>query len=223
MTIPQNIKQRLLWTGFGTAVATAVLMVWVDAPLALFFHGYRDTMWVEFFNIITNLANGAIWYTVAVIALAAAYIRHKVRASNPVALQRQFRAWLFMMVAMATSGIFVNALKLIVGRERPRFLFRDGVSEFHPFDLDLTDCSFPSGHAQSIWAAMLSLAFIYPPLRPLFFLVAVMVSASRVIIGAHYASDVAAGTYIAVAVVMLWRWWFERDGVSVALTRSELA
>ena len=108
---------------------------------------------------------------------------------------------------------------LAIGRERPRFLFRDGTTGFHPFDLNLTDCGFPSGHAQSISTAMLSLAFIYPPLRPLFFVVAVLISASRIIIGAHYASDVVAGIYIAVVAAVVWRQWFERNGLSVTLSR----
>jgi membrane-associated phospholipid phosphatase len=223
MTIPETLQRRLLWAGIGTAAITIVLIIWVDAPLALFFHAYQDTDWVKFFVLITNLANGVIWYTIAVLALGLAYVRHKVRLPNPAILQQQVHAWLFMIVTMASSGIFSNALKLAVGRERPRFLFRDGASEFHPFDLNLTDCSFPSGHTQSIWTAMLSLAFIFPPLRPFFFLIAVMVSASRIIIGAHYAGDVAAATYIAVVSAVLWRLWFERNGVSVTLARGRSA
>ena len=218
MIIPASMQRHLLWSGLATAVLVAALIAWVDAPLALFFHSYQDTAWWKFFSFITNFANGVIWYSVAVLGLLIATLRHKLRAPNPEMLRREVRAWLFMIVTMATSGIFTNALKLAVGRERPRFLFRDGTNEFHPFDLNLTDCSFPSGHAQSICTAMLSLAFIYPRLRPLFFLVAVMVSASRIIIGAHYAGDVAAATYIAVAAAVLWRGWFERDGSSVTLT-----
>lgn len=219
MILPEALRRRLIWIGLATAVVTAALMIWVDVPLALFFHDYQDTLWVKFFNFITDFANGAIWYTAAVLGLAVAYARHRIRTPNAAALRVEVRAWMFMIVTMASSGIFINALKLAVGRERPRFLFRDGTSGFHPFDLNLTDCGFPSGHTQSIWTAMLSLAFIYPPLRPLFFLIAVMISASRIIIGAHYAGDVTAGIYIAVVAAVVWRRWFERGGVSVTLVR----
>ncbi len=211
-----TLRRRLIWTGLATAVVTAALMIWADVPVALFFHDYQDTAWAKFFGFITDFANGAIWYTVAVLGIATAYIRHK---SNAEVLGTTIRAWMFMIVTMASSGIFINALKLAVGRERPRLLFRDGTSGFHPFDLNLTDCGFPSGHTQSIWTAMLSLAFIYPPLRPLFFLIAVMISASRIIIGAHYAGDVTAAIYIAVAAAVVWRRWFERNGISVTLAR----
>ena len=223
MMSTETLRGRLLWSGGGAALITTALMVWVDMPLALFFQSYKETAWVRFFTFITDFANGAIWYTAAVLGIAVAYLRHKIRVPNPATLRQEARAWLFMIVTMATSGIFINALKLAVGRERPRFLFRDGTSGFHPFGLDLADCSFPSGHTQSIWAAMLALAAICPPLRPLFFVIAVMISGSRIIIGAHYASDVAAGCFFAVVAAVLWRRWFERDGTSVTLYFPVLA
>lgn len=220
MTDIATLGNRLLIAGVITAVVVAALMTWVDVPLALYFNGYRDTWWADFFDTITNFANGAIWYTVAVLGIGVAYIRHKRTAPNPDAFMKELRAWLFMIVSMATSGTFVNVVKLAVGRERPRLLFRDGTTGFHPFGLDLTDCGFPSGHTQSIWSAMLALSFIYPPLRPLFFTVAVLISASRIVIGAHYAGDVAAGFYVAVFAVLMWRYWFERNGVAVTLQRK---
>ena len=47
-----------------------------------------------------------------------------------------------------------------------------------------------------------------------------MISASRIIISAHYAGDVAAGLYVAVAATLLWRRWFEREGVPLSLRRG---
>ncbi len=217
------LRRRLLWAGLTAAIITAALIVWVDAPLAQFFNGYRQTAWVEGFNFITDFASGAIWYPLAALGIAVAYFRHRIHKPDPAALIKETRAWIFMIVTMATSGTVVNALKLAIGRERPRFLFRDGTSDFHPFGLDLASCSFPSGHTQSIWTAMLALSFIYPPLRPLFLAIAGLVAASRIIIGAHYAGDVSAGIYIAVVAAVLWRRWFERGGVAVTLRRGPIA
>lgn len=210
-------NRRLVWAGVAAAVITAALIGWVDIPLAQFLHGYRQTAWADAFDLITDFANGGIWYPLALVGIAAAAVRHKYRASNPPGLRKEIRAWTFMIVTMATSGAFINAVKLAVGRERPRFLFADGSVDYHPFGLNLADCSFPSGHTQSIWTAMLALSFIYPPLRPLFFVVAVLVSASRVIIGAHYAGDVSASIYIAAVAAVLWRRWFEREGITLDL------
>ena len=214
-----TLRTLLLVWGLGAAMVTAASIICLDIPLALFFHGYRETWWSQTFAHITDFANGAIWYTVGVLGLLAAYVRHKRRSQNPTAFTRETRAWLFMIVTMATSGTFINAVKLLVGRERPRLLYRDGTHDFHvlTFDLDLSDCGFPSGHTQSIWTAMLCLGFIAPPLRPLLFVVAILISASRIVIGAHYAGDVFASIYIAFFAVLMWRQWFEKDGVSVTL------
>jgi len=217
------LSRRLLWAGLVTALVTAALMIWVDIPLTMFFHQYPETWWWKFFKYITDFASGAFWYPLAVLGIVVAYVRHKRRAPNPIAFTTALRAWLFMIVTMASSGTFVNAMKLMVGRERPRLLFRDGTTGFHPFNLNLADCSFPSGHTQSIWTAMLALSFIYPPLRALFIAVAFLVSASRIVISAHYAGDVAASIYIAFVATLLWRQWFESNGMSVSLYRPRVA
>jgi membrane-associated phospholipid phosphatase len=205
--------------GLGTAMVTAASIDCLDIPLALFFNQYIETWWSLAFRHITDVASGYIWYPVAVAGLIAAFVRHKRLSQNLAAWSRESRAWIFMIVTMATSGTFINLVKILVQRERPRLLFRDGTFGFHPFsfDLDLKDCSFPSGHTQSIWSAMLCLGFIAPPLRPLLFTVAVLVSASRVVIGAHYAGDVFAGMYVAFFAALMWRQWFEKGGVSVTL------
>ena len=216
---------RQLWvSAIGTAAGTAGLIVWADVPTALYLHTYRDTEWAIFFASITDFANGAIWYTVAALGIGTAYLRRKILPAAPdlTRLMKEVRAWLFMIVSMATSGILVNVIKLAVGRERPRFLFRDGTADFHPFALRIADCSFPSGHTQSIWVAMLCLLYLFPRWRAAFVLVAVMISASRFIIGAHYLADVVASVFIAAAFTVLWRRWFERGGATVALQESSI-
>jgi len=214
----------LLWAGLGTAIVTAALIIWVDVPLALYMNAHRQTPWVNFFAAITDLASGVIWYPVSLAGIGYAYVRYKKRTPDPAAWRKVSRAWTFMLVTMLTSGAFINGVKLLVGRERPRLLFRDGTTGFHPFfGLDLDDSGFPSGHTQAIWAAMLCLSFIYPPLRPAFLIVAVLISASRVIVGAHYAGDVAGGMYVAVFAALIWRQWFERGGVSVTLCQPKAA
>jgi membrane-associated phospholipid phosphatase len=89
--------------------------------------------------------------------------------------------------------------------------------DFHPFRLRIGDSGFPSGHAQSICSAMLSLAIIYPPLRPAFLAIAVLVSASRVVIGAHYLSDVMGGVWLAMIAVLYWRRRFESGGIPLRM------
>lgn len=208
-----------LW-GIATAVVTAALIQWVDIPIASFFYAQRETPWVAFFSAITDVANGVIWYSLALIGVIVAVVRHGKRAKhpNPPRLRQEIRAWLFMVASMLSSGIFINVMKFVLGRQRPRFLFgEESSSGFYPFATRIADSSFPSGHTQSIWTAMLALSFIFPPLRPVFLVIATTVAMSRVVVGAHFLADVVMSVFIAYATVLLWRRWFTREGVAVTL------
>lgn len=212
-------RALVLW-GVATAVIAASLIHWVDIPVASFFYAQRETPWVAFFSAITDLANGFIWYSVALIGVIIAWVRHGKRAklSDPARLRQQLRAWVFMAVAMATSGLLINIMKFVLGRQRPRFLFGEETSSgFYPFATKIADSSFPSGHTQSIWTAMLALSFLFPPLRPVFLAIATTIAMSRIVVGAHFLADVVTSIFIAFATVLLWRRWFTRDGISVAL------
>jgi membrane-associated phospholipid phosphatase len=206
--------QRMLWFTAAMLLPVPVLMRWVDGPLATLFQGQHDAIWWRFFALITDLANGFIWYTLAVLGLLSAWVRRRMLqpASSVPVYEARRRAWTFMIVAMASSGIAENIIKFALGRDRPRFFLEGGSMDFHPFRWHIGDSSFPSGHTQSICSAMLTLAIIYPPLRGLFLIVAVLVSASRVVIGAHYLSDVVAGVWLAVLAVLYWQRRFERTG-----------
>jgi membrane-associated phospholipid phosphatase len=212
---------RLAPATAAAILLTAGLMAWVDRPLAQFMAGYRQTAFVGAFEVVTDLANSAIWYGAALAGIVLAWREWRQDGSPAAhALYRQrLRAAIFLIASMVVSGLVINTLKLVVGRSRPKLLINDGIADFAPFHRVLDACSFPSGHAQSIWAAMIALAWIFPRWRWSFVAVAAVVSSSRFVIGAHWASDVVAGAYFAFAVALPMRQWFERDGVSIDLTR----
>ena len=219
MTAPgaeEDFQRRVLVLTVVLLLPVPFLMRWVDQPVAIFFHGYRDTAWVHAFAVITNLANGVIWYSLGLLGIAAAYLRRR-SSPDPIVFQAQRRAWLFMILAMASSGIAESVIKVVIGRDRPRFMFAGGGATFHPLRWDIANASLPSGHTQSITSAMLSLAFIYPPLTPLYAVVAVLVAASRVVIGAHYVGDVFGGAWLGIVAVLWWRRRFERGGIALDL------
>jgi membrane-associated phospholipid phosphatase len=83
-----------------------------------------------------------------------------------------------MILALALTAALVWPLKLGVLRERP-----SGASRY----------SFPSGDTASAAAAAVPLVGRFPTAAPLALLVVGGVAAGRVLAGAHYPSDVAAG------------------------------
>ena len=167
MTALSPFGRRLVWFTAAMLLPVPILMRWVDGPLAVQFQTYHETLWWKFFSAITYFANGFIWYSLALIGLLSAWVRHRMLEppSSSAVYDARRRAWLFMIAAMATSGFAEILVKFVLGRDRPRVFLRDGTIDFHPFRLRIADSSFPSGHTQSICSAMLALSIIYPPLR----------------------------------------------------------
>ncbi len=122
------------------------------------------------------------------------------------------RLALYVLVARLGSLVISQVTKEVVDRARP--VFADPVAS-------AAGASFPSGHALGSTVFCSSTAVVLLPLlarrwRPLLLVLAVtiplVVSASRVMIGVHYLSDVTAGfllglawTAVCTAVFATWR------------------
>jgi membrane-associated phospholipid phosphatase len=98
------------------------------------------------------------------------------------------------------SGLTVDLLKVIFGRARPKLLFAAGTYDFSWLGLGADHWSFPSGHAATAAALMTALWCLWPRHVLFYVILAAIVAASRVAIGAHYLSDVVMGAFVAVLV-----------------------
>ncbi len=85
-------------------------------------------------------------------------------------------------------------VKLAVGRERPP------VADAEPLIPLPSSSSFPSSHAAMSVAAAMALSRARPGLAPFWWAAAGLMCASRVYVGAHHPSDVAAGAAVGAAV-----------------------
>src|SRR5436309_569381 len=96
-----GFAQRMLWFTAAMLLPVPVLMRWVDGPLATFFQSQHDHGWWHFFALITDFANGFIWYSLALIGLLSAWVRHRMLepASSATVYRARRRAWTFMIVA----------------------------------------------------------------------------------------------------------------------------
>jgi undecaprenyl-diphosphatase len=114
-------------------------------------------------------------------------------------------------VAFAVPAVVVLAdlaaagLKLATDRRRPE-------ETLHGIDVLVTTpstASFPSGHAATSFAAAVVLAVALPALAPAFFVLAALVSFSRLYVGVHFPLDVLAGAALgaglATALLLLVR------------------
>ena len=108
------------------------------------------------------------------------------------------------------GGILVRILKISIGRARPHFFLESG-EKFNSFSFDYLYNSFPSGHTQTVTTLMLCLAFFYSKYRYLFFLFILIGATSRVILLAHYPSDILMGFYIGLVFYFLAKLFYQRQ------------
>lgn len=197
----QTSGGRRILLAAGIVLGEAVSIIWIDRPLADFFHAEGAPI-KPFFAAVERFGLG--WPYLVLSAAAFAVLRwggswEKLRP-RAAAMREAAVIPGFFFAAIGASGLVVDLLKVIVGRTRPKLLFATGTYDFGWFGLRADDWSFPSGHAATAAALMAALWCLWP--RPLWLYVfgAALVAASRVVTGAHYLSDVVAGAVIAVLV-----------------------
>jgi undecaprenyl-diphosphatase len=112
--------------------------------------------------------------------------------------------WFFLPVVLAsTLSILVTdvILKNFFSRNRPPPSLGT-INIGGP----LADYSFPSGHATFAWALAIVLANKEPRAKWLFYLLAFLISLSRIYLGKHYPSDVIAGSLVGLGIGYMSLW-----------------
>ena len=202
-------------------IAIAVSIVLIDRPVALFFHA-RDPDLRALFDLTGRLGLTYGYLTAFGFAFVVLHWGGGSLRSRPFAhSMRAFSAIpAFLFVSIAASGIIVDLLKFIVGRPRPKLLFSTSAYDFTWLGLRPDHWSFPSGHSATIAALMTALWFLWPQHILFYGLVAVIVALSRVVVGAHYLSDVLAGALVAVLTTRNVALIFAKSGIDLAAARQ---
>ena len=121
-------------------------------------------------------------------------------------------------------GLVTAIVKRIIGRGRP--VIEAGAPDFQLLAwLDWTYQSFPSGHATTGFALCFTVSFLAPRAFAWMLMLALLISMSRIVVGAHYATDIVGGAIIGTLGAYLVRnvfasrgWLFEaRSDGAIAL------
>ena len=143
-----------------------------------------------------------------------------------VALRRGHATWqggslrliteraLYVFATVGISGLLAQIVKHLVGRARPPLLSVDGAYHFQGFVMRDALASFPSGHTTSAFAAAVALGYMRPDWRRWLLAGAVLIGLSRVLVGAHYPSDVVAGAALGSIVSVALARSFARRGLA---------
>src|SRR5579862_1448588 len=147
-------------------------------------HRWRAPRWFRILMIVaTRGGDGWLWYALGLILLVYGG-EHRFAAIGAGA-------------AAAAGGIFLfRALKHASRRKRPCEIEPHCWATILPPDR----YSFPSGHSITAFAIAISIGFFYPQLQGCLLAAALLIAASRIILGMHFLSDVIAGSAIGIGL-----------------------
>jgi membrane-associated phospholipid phosphatase len=200
------VWQRLKIQGALAICAVAISMLFLDAPAHEFATGLPLWLVDAAFEITDFGRSGWILAPVGTLIvlialLASPALDHMSRALLAMVVVRLG----YVFVAVGLPGLVSTVVKRWIGRVRPSAA---GPFAYEPFSWRPEYASFPSGHATTAFAALVAFGVIFPRIRPVVWVYALLIAASRVIVSAHYPSDVIAGAAFGAFGALLVRDWF---------------
>lgn len=164
------------------------------------------------------------WLIIALVLLARGWT-----SSDTARVKRGVRESVLVILPVITAGAAAELLKLISRRYRPEH--SDGFYAFKPFTHSPIDPEFwntsglglASSHASVALAGAMALSIILPTQRFLLLAIATLCCLSRLLVGAHYLSDVYIGATLGVLATHAITSWdtHNNGGVPLNANRSQ--
>ncbi len=178
-----------------------------DIPLAYYCRALSQPV-LDIAQIVT-ITGEAKWYYILFVP---AYVVLRFVRKNKLWSMRI----LFIVLSISASGLINILIKWLAGRNRPMNLFNNGQFGFDYFRVIHESTSFPSGHTVTAFTLAAAISILFPSLRIPAFAFAVAVGMSRILITAHYLSDVLAGAGIGILCTLVVKYFFDRYNVELA-------
>jgi undecaprenyl-diphosphatase len=209
-----------LFLAAGIGIAIIVLMYALDAT-EIGWMPPRGTAWLWPVRILTDFAKAAyVLWALAAILFVVAIMFPLVRGTARSVLIGFGTRVLFIFFAVLLPVLTGEIIKDVVGRGRPFVGGQANAFNFSHFAGTEAYSSFPSGHATTAFALAFAVSAVWPHLRGVMLIYAVIIGATRLLLLAHHPSDVVAGALLGAIVAMLVRYWFAARHLAFTIRRD---
>jgi len=206
-------KNQIISLGLVLGISSILSIFYLDQPLTRWFHESFNGSLDPIAKVITWFGLGDTYFFISVCGylFARLFSRTLTHLSWAQRVAQTRDRFSLMFFCFLISGLLLLLLKSIFGRARP-YISPDFMPiNFNPFTLDWDFQSYPSGHTQVGFTLATFLSIIYPKGTKYFFLFAIIVGLSRVVLEKHYLGDVLAGAYIGIlGTYIAWKWKGEK-------------
>lgn len=204
MIAPPSLRKLVVVTLIAVA-AMIPLVVFVDRPVAYFFWQLDQTApeIVAMARFMTDLGKSHWYLTPLGTGAVLCFLLSRLGGTRARLYAQAAVNQAFLFSAIGISGLMVDGIKILVGRARPVLLREDGIFGLAPWSFESRWWSFPSGHANTMFALSFALMLLFPRWRWLFLTTGALVASTRVVVCAHYVSDVAASALLALLTTSL--------------------
>jgi lipid A 4'-phosphatase len=177
-----------------------LFFLFFDYSISKFFYNINSQT-KSLFETLTHFGDSLYFFVPTILIWATIKI---IQNKNKIVLTiSDISTFIFFNILF--SGIAVQIFKHILGRPRPPLFHSNNLSTIDIFNFDSRWHSFPSGHTATIFAFIFCLIFLFPKIKNILITIAIIIASTRVIVGAHYVSDIFGGALVAYITSILLR------------------
>lgn len=189
-------RSNAIWFAVGFVALIAALH-FLDRPLTAWTEGLSPDV-RAFFRWMTRWGESDWILVPSLLGLVLAWIVSLVTRDRIRLWARQVLLLSsFIFLGVGVPGLVATLLKRIIGRARPAEWTAEAPLGFTPLNWDAyTYQSFPSGHSTTAFSLALTIAFLWPRTVWPMLALAALIAASRIVVGAHYLTDITAGAVL---------------------------
>ncbi|MDM5272134.1 phosphatase PAP2 family protein [Sulfurovum sp. zt1-1] len=201
------LKVKHLYILAMVASITVLFYLYADREVAKYFYEMDEHNPIKFFFRTITQAGQSEWFLIPSLILYLWFIQRKVFLNAKKAL------YIFMTNVVAGIGVWL--FKIPFGRMRPKLYLEDNLYGFQWFEISSKYVSFPSGHTITAISSAVALSLLFPKWKYPILIAGALVAFSRVVITAHYLSDVFFASFLGTMVAYLLYQYYFSEGKDI--------